>query len=129
MRVLIAMDSLKGCLSSPAAGTALKTGILRAMPEADVRVCPLADGGEGTMEALTYGLGGDLQEVTVTGPLGTPVRARYGILPDGVTAVMEMSAAAGITAAMSSISAAAMENMRFTWVLSPQTVCRMSLSR
>ncbi|MBQ1302840.1 MAG: glycerate kinase, partial [Firmicutes bacterium] len=97
MRVLIAMDSLKGCLSSPAAGTALKTGILRAMPEADVRVCPLADGGEGTTEALTYGLGGDLQEVTVTGPLGTSVRARYGILPDGVTAVMEMSAAAGIT--------------------------------
>ena len=97
MRVLIATDSLKGCLSSPAAGMALKTGILRAMPEADVRVCPLADGGEGTTEALTYGLGGDLQEVTVTGPLGTPVRAGYGILPDGVTAVMEMSAAAGIT--------------------------------
>ena len=45
MKVLIAMDSLKGCLSSPAAGAALKEGILRAMPEADIQVCPLADGG------------------------------------------------------------------------------------
>ena len=97
MKVLIAMDSLKGCLSSPAAGAALKEGILRAMPEADIQVCPLADGGEGTTEALTFGSGGHLQAVTVKGPLGTPVRAEYGILPGGTTAVMEMSAAAGIT--------------------------------
>ena len=97
MKVLIAMDSLKGCLSSPEAGAALKEGILRAFPEAEAEICPLADGGEGTAEALAFGLGGKLQPVTVTGPLGEPVQAFYGILPDGVTAVMEMSAAAGIT--------------------------------
>ena len=57
MRVLIAADSLKGCLPSMAAGEALKEGILRAIPEAVIQVCPLADGGEGTTEALTFGLG------------------------------------------------------------------------
>jgi glycerate kinase len=97
MRVLIAMDSLKGSLGSPEAGAALKEGILRALPDADIEICPLADGGEGTAEALAFGLGGTMQKVTVTGPLGEPVTARYGTLPDGVTAVMEMSAAAGIT--------------------------------
>ena len=97
MKAVIAIDSLKGSLSSLQAGDAIRTGILRACPDAVVQVRPLADGGEGTVEALTIGMGGELQTVTVTGPLGEPVEAQYGILADGVTAIVEMSAAAGIT--------------------------------
>ena len=97
MRVIVAMDSMKGCLSSLEAGQALREGILRADPEAEVLVRPLADGGEGTVAALTAGLGGTLRQVWVTGPLGEPVEAEYGVLPDGVTAVLEMASAAGLT--------------------------------
>lgn len=96
MRVVVAIDSFKDSLSSLQAGEAVREAILRFDPVAAVDVRPLADGGEGTVEALCTGLGGHMVEVTVTGPLGDPVTARYGILPDGVTAVVEMSAAAGI---------------------------------
>lgn len=97
MKAVVAMDSFKGSLSSLAAGAAVKAGILRADPDAEVLVRPLADGGEGTMEALTAGMGGELTKVRVTGPLGEPVCAQLGILKDGCTAVLEMSQAAGIT--------------------------------
>ena len=97
MKTVIAIDSFKGSLSSLQAGEAVRAGILRANREALVQVRPLADGGEDTVEALTLGMGGRLQTVSVTGPLGLPVKARYGILGDGVTAIVEMSAAAGIT--------------------------------
>lgn len=97
MKAVIAIDSLKGSLSSLEAGDAIRTGILNVVPDAQVQVRPLADGGEGTVEALTLGMGGTLQNVTVTGPLGDRVNAQYGILKDGTTAVIEMSAAAGIT--------------------------------
>lgn len=97
MKIVIAMDSLKGSLSSLQAGTAIREGILRADPAARVEVRPLADGGEGTVEALVSGMGGTLHHVTVTGPMGAPADCAYGILPDGKTAVVEMSGAAGIT--------------------------------
>ncbi len=97
MKIVIAIDSLKGSLSSLQAGDAIREGIHNAMKDAEVFVRPLADGGEGTVEALTLGMGGQLQKVKVCGPLGKPVDAEYGILNDGKTAVMEMSAAAGIT--------------------------------
>lgn len=97
MKAVVAMDSFKGSLSSLTAGAAVKAGILRADPDAEVLVRPLADGGEGTMEALTAGMGGELTKVRVTGPLGEPVCAQLGILKDGCTAVLEMSQAAGIT--------------------------------
>lgn len=97
MKIVIAMDSLKGSLSSLQAGTAVREGILRADPSARVEVRPLADGGEGTVEALVSGMGGTLHHVTVTGPMGAPVDCAYGILPDGKTAVVEMSGAAGLT--------------------------------
>ena len=97
MKIVVAVDSLKGSLGSLQAGEAVRTGILRVFPDAEVRVRPLADGGEGTVEALTLGLGGTLQTVNVTGPLGKKLDAQYGILPDAVTAILEMSAAAGIT--------------------------------
>ena len=97
MRAVIAIDSLKGSLSSLQAGDAIRAGILRVCRDAVVQVRPLADGGEGTVEALTVGMGGELQTVSVTGPLGKKLDAQYGILADGVTAILEMSAAAGIT--------------------------------
>lgn len=95
MRVLIAMDSFKGSISSLKAGNAVKEGVLAVHPDAAVTVCPIADGGEGTVEAL--GTAGEICTVTVTGPLGTPVEAKYCILPETGTAVMEMAAAAGLT--------------------------------
>ena len=97
MKVVVAIDSLKGSLSSIEAGEAIKSGVLKVMPEAEVSVRPLADGGEGTVEALALGMGGKLETVEVTGPLGKKVNCVYGILEESKTAIMEMSGAAGIT--------------------------------
>lgn len=97
MKVVIAIDSLKGSLSSMEAGTAIKDGILVAKPDAEVIVKPLADGGEGTTDALIEGMNGERIDLTVTGPMHTPVDAYYGYLKDTNTAVMEMASAAGIT--------------------------------
>ena len=94
MKVVVAMDSFKGSLTSLAAGAAVREGILRADPAAEVLVRPLADGGEGTVEALVSGMGGRLRTVRVTGPLGEGVDCAYGVLGD--TAVIEMAGAAGL---------------------------------
>lgn len=95
MKVLVALDSFKGSLSSVEAGEAVKCGVLRVCPDAECTVRPLADGGEGTVDALNVALGGSLRRVTVTGPAGTPVEAVYSLAGD--MAVMEMASAAGIT--------------------------------
>lgn len=79
------------------AGTAVKAGILAAKPEASVIVKPLADGGEGTVDAFIEGLNGERIDVTVTGPMGTPVFCYYGYIKESGTAIMEMASAAGIT--------------------------------
>ena len=97
MKVVIAIDSFKGSLSSIEAGMAAKNGILKAKPDAEVIVKPLADGGEGTVNALIEGLDGDRIDITVTGPMSTPVSCYYGLLKETNTAVMEMASAAGIT--------------------------------
>ncbi|MDD3240169.1 MAG: glycerate kinase [Lachnospira sp.] len=129
MNVVVAIDSLKGSLTSLEAGKAISEGIKKVMPDAQIEVRPLADGGEGTVEALALGMHGRLENVTVTGPLGEQVSAAYGILDEtsmqeaedriiagtqvqdrtgmekgrsmceggGRTAIIEMSAAAGIT--------------------------------
>lgn len=97
MKVVIAIDSLKGSLSSMETGMAIKDGILAAKPDADVIVKPFADGGEGTTDALIEGMNGERIDLTVTGPMHTPVDAYYGYLKDTNTAVMEMASAAGIT--------------------------------
>lgn len=78
------------------AGNAVKAGIAMACPEAAVLVRPLADGGEGTMEALIMGMNGQKEHITITGPLGEPLECEYGILKGSRTAVLEMSAAAGL---------------------------------
>lgn len=96
MNIVVAMDSFKGSLSSLEAGQAVRDGITRADPGATVTVRPLADGGEGTVETLISGMGGVLEQVTVTGPVGDPVVCTYGILPHTATAVVEMSGAAGL---------------------------------
>lgn len=97
MKVVVAIDSLKGSLSSMEAGLAIKEGVLAAQPDAEVIVKPLADGGEGTTDALIEGMNGERIDLTVTGPMHTPVDAYYGYLRETNTAVMEMASAAGIT--------------------------------
>lgn len=97
MKAVVAIDSLKGSLSSMEAGNAIAEGIYRADAEAKVEVRPLADGGEGTVDALVQGMNGSLRKVRVTGPLGDKVDAAYGIIEEEKMAVIEMSAAAGIT--------------------------------
>lgn len=96
MRIVIAMDSFKGSISSIEAGNVLKKAILDRYPDDIVRVFPLADGGEGTVDALTQGLHGSIVPVVVTGPLGTPVKSRFGYLPQTKTAVIEMADASGL---------------------------------
>lgn len=95
MKVVIAIDSFKGSMSSMEAGYAARAGIAKAC-DAEVVVKPLADGGEGTTEALVEGLGGEYVSLDVKGPLGGTTCAKYGILADGKTAVMEMAEASGI---------------------------------
>ena len=95
MNILIAMDSFKGSLTSVQAGNAVKEGILRVDSKAEVTVRPLADGGEGTVQALVDGMGGELVSVLVTGPLGEEVCCVYGIIQR--CAIIEIAGAAGLT--------------------------------
>lgn len=97
MKVVVAMDSFKGSLTSLEVGQGVAEGVQRAIPDAAVCVRPLADGGEGTVEALVHGMGGRMEQVQVTGPLGKPVACLYGIIDRSQTAIVEMSGAAGIT--------------------------------
>lgn len=96
MKVLIIIDSMKGSLSSLEAGKAAAEGIRRADPGAGVAVRALADGGEGTVQALVSNRNGKIRKIQVTGPLGLPVDCEYGILPETGTAVIEMAGAAGL---------------------------------
>ncbi len=96
MNIVTAIDSFKGSISSIQAGEAVARGVRAVYPDAAVFVRPLADGGEGTVDAVVAGCNGAYVTVCVKNPLGELITARYGILPDS-TAVMEMSAAAGIT--------------------------------
>ncbi len=96
-KVVIAIDSFKGSMTSLEAGQSAAEGIRRVYPEAEISVRPLADGGEGTVDAIVSGCGGRMTEVRVTGPAGKPVCCSYGILEAQKTAIIEMSGAAGIT--------------------------------
>ena len=95
MRVICAPDSFKECLSATEAATVMAEGISRVLPDAAVDICPVADGGEGTVEALVTALDGEYRDSRVTGPCGAPVTARWGLVEDA-TAVIEMAAAAGL---------------------------------
>lgn len=96
MKIIVAIDSLKGSLTSLEAGAAARDGILKILPTAQVKVFPLADGGEGTCRAIIAGLGGVLKSVEVTDPLGGKVLAEFGEVPEKKLAVMEMANAAGL---------------------------------
>lgn len=97
MKVVIAIDSFKGSLSSLQAGAAVKAAICRLDSRAEIVVKPLADGGEGTVEALGESADSEMVTLQVTGPLLKPVTAKYCILKTTNTAVIEMASAAGIT--------------------------------
>ena len=94
--ILIAPDSFKDCLSAKEVAEALRAGILDYLPDASVQTVPLADGGEGTVQALVDATGGEHVQVKVLDPLLRPVFSSYGITGDGRTAVIEMAAASGI---------------------------------
>ena len=108
MKIVISIDSFKGSLTSIQAAKSIENGIKRVDKEAEIIIKPLADGGEGTVDALVDGMGGVMEFVKVTGPAGKPVLAKYGIIRETKsgtntesketnTAIMEMSQAAGIT--------------------------------
>lgn len=97
MKVVVAPDAFKGSLTAVEAAAALAEGLRAALPDAEVLEVPVADGGEGTVATLVAATGGTLERATVTGPLGEPVEAEWGVLGDGVTAVIEMAQASGLT--------------------------------
>ncbi|MDR3560174.1 MAG: glycerate kinase [Negativicutes bacterium] len=96
MRIVIAPDSFKGSVSALGVANAMEQGVLQVFPEAEVLKVPIADGGEGTVEALVTATGGQMIYEDVIGPLGETVKAYWGILGDGDTAVIEMAAASGL---------------------------------
>jgi glycerate kinase len=96
MKIVVAPDKFKGSLSAPEAARAMARGVCAACPDAVIDLVPMADGGEGTVEALVAATGGEFREATVSGPLGDPVAARFGLLGDGATAVLEMASASGL---------------------------------
>lgn len=96
-KIIIACDSFKGSLGSEEVGVAASEGVRMADDTVETHVVAVADGGEGTVDALVRGLDGHYVNCTVCGPLGDPVGARYGISGDGSTAIMEMAQASGLT--------------------------------
>jgi len=96
MKVVAAIDSYKGSVSSKEAGEAAKKGVLNVYKDAEVQVVTLADGGEGTVDSLVDGMNGEYRDVCVTGPLGEKTVCRYGFIADKNLAVIEMAGAAGL---------------------------------
>ncbi|SDF76707.1 MULTISPECIES: glycerate kinase [unclassified Duganella] len=96
MKIVIAPDSFKESLTAMAVANEIEAGFRDIFPDAEYRKLPVADGGEGTVQAMIDASGGKLVALRVTGPLGTPVSAFYGLMGDGQTAVIEMAAASGL---------------------------------
>ncbi len=96
MRILIAPDSFKECLSAAEVARALANGCLSAFPDAEIDLAPMADGGEGTVDALVNATGGRFVTEWTHDPLGNPIEARFGLLGNGNTAVVEVAAASGL---------------------------------
>ncbi len=97
MRVVIAPDKFKGSLTAIEAAEAMARGLSRVDPHAEIDLVPMADGGEGTVAALVAATGGSYRGATVTGPLGEPVVAPFGLLGDRHTAALEMASASGLS--------------------------------
>ncbi len=96
-RIILAFDSFKGSLSSKEAADAFEEGLLSVMPEAEIHKITIADGGEGTMEALVEMLGGRIIDIYVCDPIGRKTKACYAIIDEGKTAIIEMAQASGLT--------------------------------
>jgi glycerate kinase len=96
MRIVIAPQEYKGTLTASEAAAAMSEGARRAMPDAELTVIPLADGGPGTVEAIVGATGGSIRTATVRGPNGVPIEANWGLVDDG-RAVIGMAAAAGLS--------------------------------
>lgn len=96
MKIVIAPDSFKGSLSAVEVSDAIEKGVKRVLPDADIVKLPMADGGEGTVEALVSSTNGHIEQKVVRDPLGNEIGAHYGILGDGKTAVIEMASASGL---------------------------------
>ncbi|MDO0821570.1 glycerate kinase family protein [Desulfosporosinus nitroreducens] len=97
MRIVIAPDSFKGCLNALGVAQAMRKGVQRVYPESIVEMIPMADGGEGTVEAMLSSVRGVEVKVNTTDPLGRPIKATYGLIDNGLTAIIEMAAASGLT--------------------------------
>ena len=95
-RIVIAPQAFKHSIGAHAAAAAIERGIRSAMPDAETTLIPVADGGDGTLAALIDTTGGQFRQATVTGPLGDPVAAQWGVMGDGQTAVIEMALASGL---------------------------------
>ena len=96
MKIVIAPDSFKDSLSAEKVADAIAAGLADVMPHAQLFKCPMADGGEGTVEAIVAAGNGQLRRNHVQGPLGAPVEAHWGWLPDSRTAIIEMAEASGL---------------------------------
>lgn len=96
MKIVLAPDSFKESLTAKEVADAMEIGIKRIFPNAECVKVPMADGGEGTVQSLVDATNGEIYEISVTGPLGKVVNAKYGILGDSETAVIEMAEASGI---------------------------------
>jgi len=96
MNIVVAPDSFKGSLTALEAGNAIKEGLLRGDPDCEVKVIPMADGGEGTLQCLIDATGGRLIKYPVTNPLGKKIESAFGILGDGNTCVIEMAKSSGL---------------------------------
>jgi glycerate kinase len=97
MKVVIAPNAFKGSLTAPQAAAAIARGVREALPDADVVEVPVADGGDGTTEALVSSRRGEYRQALVEGPLGDPVHAAFGLIDEGRTAVVELASASGLT--------------------------------
>ena len=96
MRIVAAPNAFKGTLTAPEAAEAMRDGVLAALPDAAVVMVPIADGGDGTVDALVAAAGGVIRRRRVCGPLGEPVEAEYGLIDDDSTAVVEMARSSGL---------------------------------
>ena len=97
MRIVIAPDSFKGCLNALNVALAMRRGVQRVYPDSVIDMIPMADGGEGTVEAILCAVRGEKIKIDVTDPLGRSIEAAYALIDEGETAIIEMAAASGLT--------------------------------
>ena len=97
MRIVIAPDSFKGCLKALNVAVAMRRGVQRVYPDCVIDMIPMADGGEGTVEAILCAVRGEIIKIDATDPLGRSIEATYALIDEGETAIIEMAAASGLT--------------------------------